>query len=251
MTGSDAWVIVPAKSFALAKRRLSPLLSDSERAMLARMMLADVLGAATGVPGLRNIAVVANSDGVAREAVRLGALVIDDGEAAGTNDAIKAGLAAVERLGGRCVVILPGDVPAVLSQDISGLLVAAKRGHIAIVPATRDGGTNALAISRPEQLKPCFGVQSFAHHVSAANQIGIKPKVVLNERLGLDIDQPGDLFQFLDRQTVTATDRYLRSIGVLERRRDVAFTVGTADTSMQEPHPGFLRPAMWHPSLHK
>lgn len=244
MIGSDAWIIVPAKSFALAKRRLSPLLNDFERAMLARMMLADVVGAAKGVPGARNIAVVTCSDDVAGEADRLGALVIDDNGACGTNDAIKAGLAAIARRGGQCVVILPSDVPAVLSEDLSGLLAAAKRGCMAIVPATRDGGTNALAISRPEQLEPCFGAESFARHIDAAHRIGIKPKVVLNERLGLDIDQPGDLFQFLDRKTATATDRYLRSIGVSERRSDTAFTMTATDASIREPDSRFLRLAM-------
>lgn len=244
MTREDRWIIVPAKSFALAKWRLSPLLIDSERAMLARTMLADVLNAATGVLGLRNIAVVTSSNDVAREAARMGALVIDDNEATGTNDAIKAGLAAIARHGEQCVVVLPSDVPAVLSEDISGLLAAAERGCVAIVPATRDGGTNALAISRPEQLEPCFGTHSFTRHVSAANQIGIKPKVVLNERLGLDIDQPGDLFRFLDRETATATDRYLRSIGVPERRRDAVLAVAAADVFMREQNPGFFRLTM-------
>lgn len=234
MINDHPWIIVPAKSFVLAKRRLSPLLDDVERAMLARMMLADVLGAAAGVSGQKNVAVVTSSDDVAEVATRLGALVVDDGGATNTNDAIKAGLAAVGQRAGQGVVILPSDVPAVLSADISSLLSAVKRGFIAIVPATRDGGTNALAISEPEQLEPCFGVQSFARHVSAANRIGIRPKVMLNERLGLDIDRPGDLFQFLDRKAVTTTDRYLRSIGVPERRGDTAFTLTTADTSTRK-----------------
>lgn len=251
MIGSDAWIVVPAKSFAMAKCRLSSLLSDSERAMLARMMLSDVLGAAGGALGPRNIAVVTNSDEVAMEALRLGVAVIDDGYAAGTNDAIKAGLAAVGERGGRCVVILPSDVPTVLSEDISGLLAALKRGYMAIVPATRDGGTNALAINLPGQLELCFGAQSFARHVSAANQIGIKPKVVLNGRIGLDIDQPEDLFHFLQRNTATATDRYLRSIGAPERWHDAAFAVAPANASMREPNSGFLRPAISCPSLHK
>lgn len=244
VTGGDAWIIVPAKSFVLAKRRLSSLLCDSERATLARAMLTDVLGAAAGTSGLRNIAVVTSSDDVAQDAMRLGALVINDGGASGTNDAIKAGLAAISQRGGQCVVILPSDVPAVLSEDLSGLLAAAKWGCMVIVPATRDGGTNALAIGRPEQLEPCFGPQSFGRHVNAANQIGIKPKVVLNERLGLDIDQPCDLFQFMDRKTTTATDRYLRSIDVSERRRNPAFTAAVADTSQREQNPKFLRLAI-------
>jgi 2-phospho-L-lactate guanylyltransferase len=129
-----------------------------------------------------------------------------------------------------------------LSEEISGLLIAAKRGYMAIAPATRDGGTNALAIPRPEQLTPCFGPQSFARHIGAANQMGIKPKVVLNERLGLDIDQPCDLFKFLDRKTVTATDRYLRSIGLPDLRCESSFNATTAGTFGSTSRS--LRPAM-------
>jgi 2-phospho-L-lactate guanylyltransferase len=214
----DAWVIIPAKSFACAKQRLSPLLTGGERAVLARTMLADVFRAAAGVSGLDNIAVVTGADDVAREAERLGAMVIDDREAIGTNQAIEAGLAAVRSRGGRCIVTLPGDVPAVMSEDIAALLGIVERGCVAIVPAPRDGGTNALAFDRPERIEPCFGPQSFVRHVASANRAGIKPAVVLNTRLGLDLDQPGDLFRFLDLRTSTATDRYLHAIALPQRR---------------------------------
>jgi len=217
VTCRDAWVIISAKSFACAKQRLSPLLTGRERAALARTMLADIFRAAAGVRGLENIAVVTGADDVAREAERLGAVAIDDREAIGTNQAIQAGLAAVRRRGGRCVVTLPSDVPAVTNEDISTLLDIAERGCVAIVPAPRDGGTNALALDWPERLEPCFGAQSFTRHVAAANHAGIKPVVVLNTRLGLDLDQPGDLFRYLDLRTSTATDRYLRSIALPER----------------------------------
>ena len=78
MIQPNDWVIVPVKSFAGAKRRLSPLLSVAERTTLARTMLGDVLGATAGVPGLRNVAVVTSADDVADYARQLGVIVIDD-----------------------------------------------------------------------------------------------------------------------------------------------------------------------------
>lgn len=243
MSRNGAWVIIPAKSFASAKQRLSPVLTGSERAMLARTMLADVFRAAAGVSGLDNIAVVTGADEVAQEASRFGAMVIDDGEAIGTNQAIQAGLAAVHRRGARCVVTLPSDIPAVTSEDVSMLLDIAARGRVVIVPAPRDGGTNALAFDSPTRLEPCFGTQSFVRHIAAANRAGIKPAVVPSIRLGLDIDQPGDLFRFLDLRTSTATDRYLRAIELAQRNVDrvaeAEFPV--AGAGLRDAGPGLLQ----------
>ncbi|WP_156438688.1 2-phospho-L-lactate guanylyltransferase [Bradyrhizobium valentinum] len=219
MTSPDAWVIVPAKMFLRAKQRLSSFLTASERATLARTMLTDVLEVACSAPTSKKVAVVTSADDVAREAARLGAVVIDDGGANGTNEAIAAGLAGVEKRGGRLVVALPSDVPAIMSEDISTLLQAAERNRVVIVPAPRDGGTNAVAFTLARPLQPCFGPDSFARHIAAADRLGIEPLVCRNARIGLDLDSPADLFDFLDLSTLTATDRYLRSINLGERRR--------------------------------
>lgn len=225
MSRDDTWVIIPAKSFASAKQRLAPVLTAGERAMLARTMLADVVRAAVGISDPLNIAVVTGADDVTREAAHLGIRVIDDGEAIDINQAIHAGLAAVRRHGGRCVLTLPGDVPAITRETILTLLDIAACGRVAIVPATRDGGTNALALDSPDRLGSCFGSRSFARHIIAANDAGVKPVVVPNARLGLDIDQPDDLFRFLDLRTSTATDRYLRALGLARREASSAQTV--------------------------
>ncbi|WFU71489.1 2-phospho-L-lactate guanylyltransferase [Bradyrhizobium sp. CB2312] len=218
MTTRDAWLVIPAKSFSCAKQRLSPLLTPSERALLARSMLADVLSSACGVIKLNHIVVVTNAEDVAQEAARLGTVVIDDGGADGTNAAVAAGLAAVESHGDELVLVLPSDVPAILSEDVSTLLQAAEANAVVIVPAPRDGGTNAVAFTLARALQPCFGPDSFARHIAAADRLGIEPIVWRNARIGLDLDAPADLFDFLDLNTSTATDRYLRSIDLGQRR---------------------------------
>ncbi|MGL4560542.1 MAG: 2-phospho-L-lactate guanylyltransferase [Afipia sp.] len=217
MIESNAWVIVPVKSFHGAKQRLSPLLSVSERAKLAWTMLGDVLSAAIGVPGLCNVAVVTSDDEVADFTRQLGVVVIDDQGAVGTNAAVKAGFLDVRRRRGGAVVALPSDVPGVLPADIAALFAAVKKAGVAIAPAPRDGGTNALACDVPGRIAPCFGPESFARHVQAANRSGIRPVVVMNGRLGLDIDEPQHLAELLDSQTQTRTDAYLRSLGLNSR----------------------------------
>lgn len=218
MIEHNAWVIVPVKSFDGAKQRLSPLLSVLERAALARAMLGDVLNAAAGVPGLRHVAVVTSADDVADYARQSGVTVIDDQVAHGTNAAVKVGFVDVARRGGGAVIALPSDVPCILSADIVALFAAVKKAGMALAPASRDGGTNALGCAVPGRIAPCFGPDSFARHIQAANRSGIRPVVVMNGRLGLDLDEPRDLAEFLELQTQTQTDAVLRALGLSGRR---------------------------------
>lgn len=236
MIESDAWVIVPVKSFDGAKQRLSPLLSVSERAKLAWTMLGDVLNAAIGVPGLRNVAVVTSADEVADYARQLDIGVIDDHGAVGTNAAVKVGFVDVARRRGGAVVALPSDVPSIRPADISALFAAMRKTGVAIAPAPRDGGTNALACDVPGRIAPCFGPESFARHIQAANRGGIRPVVVMNGRLELHLDEPCHLVEFLELCTQTRTDAYLRSLGLRRRMRwsanddwrDVGYVAGAS-----------------------
>jgi len=209
---ANTWVIVPVKSFTGAKGRLAPLLTASERAALAQAMLGDVLHALAGVAGLRHVAIVTGADEVADDARRLGLAVIDDHGANSTNAAIKVGLIDVARRHGGPVLVLPSDVPCVRSVDIEALLAASRKSGVAIAPALHDGGTNALACDGPGRIAPCFGPSSFARHIQAANRNGLRPVVVPNGRLGLDLDEPHHLAEFLARRTDTRTDAYLRSL---------------------------------------
>jgi 2-phospho-L-lactate guanylyltransferase len=245
---SNAWVIVPAKSFGSAKRRLSPLLSVTERVMLARMMLGDILNAIAGVPGLRNVAVVTSADDVADYVRQLGVTVIDDHGANSTNAAVRVGLMEVARRHGGAVIALPSDVPCILPVDISTLFTAVKKTGVAIAPAPRDGGTNALACVDPERIAPCFGPDSFARHIDAANRSGIRPVVVMNGRLGLDLDEPCHLVEFLDAHTQTQTDAYLRSLRLSDRMEwpadaDWESFIPAAESGASQHEPA--SPAVW------
>lgn len=217
MMHPDPCVIVPVKSFEGAKRRLAPLLSVSERAALARAMLSDVLAAAIAAVGPQRVTVVTSADEVADHARRAGVGIIDDEGVKGTNAAVKAGFAKVARQRGGAVMALPSDIPGIIPADIAALFSAAERSRIALAPAPEDGGTNALACDAAGRIAPCFGPDSFARHIEAANAAGIRPAVLLNQRLGLDLDEPRHLMLFLDRATSTQTDAYLRSLGLQAR----------------------------------
>ncbi len=217
MIDANTWVIVPVRSFTGAKSRLAPLLTAPERATLGQTMLGDVLGALAGVAGLRHVAIVTGADEVADHARQSGLVVIDDHGASSTNAAIKVGLIDVARRRGGPVLVLPSDVPCVRSVDIEALLMASKKSGVALAPALHDGGTNALACDVPARIPPCFGPDSFNRHVRAANQAGLRPVVLMNGRLGRDLDEPAQLVEFLAMQTETRSDAYLRSLRLADR----------------------------------
>ena len=212
MIGANAVVVVPVKSFHGAKRRLAPVLGVVERAGLVRAMLTDVLAAAVAIVGPQRVLVVTGDDDVASDVREIGVGVVDDEGVRGTNAAVKVGFAAVARRGGGAAMALLGDIPGVLPADIAALFAAAERAQVALAPAPEDGGTNALACREVGRIASCFGPNSFAHHIAAANAAGIRPVVLLNQRLGLDIDEPHHLRAFLDRATSSQTDRYLRTL---------------------------------------
>lgn len=217
MIDMAAFVIIPVKSFRGAKRRLAPVLGVAERAGLARAMLGDVLAAVTATVVSGRVIVVSGDDEVADYARGCGVRIVDDEGARGTNAAVKAGFAAVMRQGCGAVAALPGDVPGVRPTDIAMLFAAALRSGVALAPASQDGGTNALALDRVGRIGACFGPDSFARHVEAANAAGLRPVVVRNRRLGLDLDEPAHLFAFLGLATSTLTDGYLRTLGLAAR----------------------------------
>lgn len=229
MIASNAFVVVPVKSFHGGKRRLAPMLGMSERAGLVRAMLGDVLAAAVAVVGPQRVLVVTGDDDVAADVRKIGVDVVNDEGVRGTNPAVKIGFAAALRRGGGPVMALLGDLPGVLPVDIVALFSAAERAQVALAPAPEDGGTNALVCREVGRIAPCFGPNSFARHIDASNAIGIRPVVLLNQRLGLDIDEPYHLRAFLERATSSQTDRYLRTLDLgvrSEASKGVTFPAG-------------------------
>ena len=62
-----------------------------------------------------------------------------------------------------------------------------------------------------------FGFKSFKPHVEAAYDIGITPRIVRNERIGLDVDTPEDLIRVIERIGPSKTRTYLESSGIASR----------------------------------
>lgn len=191
--GKGPWAIVPAKGFARAKTRLAPLLQPHERAELASAMLRDVLGVLAHSPVLGGILLVSGDADVARMAADYGVATLMEPMEAGTNAAVQRGLDHLKMVGAERCVVVQADIPFLASHELAAVLGALERNSLALVPASRDGGTNMLALARPDLIAPNFGHDSFARHLRAAAALGITAEVLQLTGASHDIDVPTDL----------------------------------------------------------
>jgi 2-phospho-L-lactate guanylyltransferase len=205
------WAVVPVKSFARAKARLSPLLDLRQRAELARAMLTDVLVGLRHVGGLSGILVVTRDPGAADIARAHAAETIGDPLERGANAAIELAIPVLLARGADAMLAVPGDVPQIEPGELTPITAALDGPSVTLVAAARDGGTNLLGCAPVDVIAPCFGVNSFARHVAAARQMALEPRVFAARSLAHDLDRAADLREFQARHP-TQTGTYLAEL---------------------------------------
>ena len=184
--------ILPVKSFANAKQRLSAGIDPALRRRLAEAMLDDVLLALAGT-SIDEVIVVTAGRRPTALAHRRGASVIADDER-GHNEAARLGVRQAIRAGAERVIMVPGDCPALDPAELDALLArpSAERSLL-VVPDRHGTGTNALVIRPPDAVAPAFGPGSCQRHVRLAEAEGLAHEIVAVASLALDIDTPDDL----------------------------------------------------------
>jgi 2-phospho-L-lactate guanylyltransferase len=210
----EIWAVVPVKRLHLAKRRMAPMLSQSERTMLARVMLQDVL-ATLGAAELAGVVVV-SSDPMAEElAKQFHARVVADASESGVNDALRHGLASLDPKSSPLIV--PADVPLATVGEVQAVINSMEHQDVALVPAHADGGTNALAMRTPDLLAPSFGIDSHARHLAAARQENLSVETLRLDGLGFDLDRPEDLIMPVKENDHSLTTAVLAELNIAAR----------------------------------
>jgi 2-phospho-L-lactate guanylyltransferase len=177
--------IVPVKSLAAAKSRLAPALAPDVRAELVIRMLDAVVAACRNASAITDVLVVTPEPALARRAE----LLVDEGT--GHGPALALALRDPRAREGALVVM--ADCPLATSDAVDRLAAAAD--PLALV-ASRDGGTNALALADPALLVPVFDVPgSLALTTVRARSSGIEPVILDEPSLAFDVDSPADLGQ--------------------------------------------------------
>lgn len=180
----DTAVLVPVKSFAVAKGRLRGHLSDAERERLARWTAGRVVAAAAP----HQVFVACDDEGVAEWAAARGAIVAW-GPGLGLNGAIDAAVEDVVAVAGFArVTIVHGDLP-----DPRGVASVGRGDAVVIVPDRHGDGTNVLSRPVGVALPAQYGGGSFARHLAAALATGAPVTVRHDPFLSVDIDTLDDL----------------------------------------------------------
>jgi 2-phospho-L-lactate/phosphoenolpyruvate guanylyltransferase len=184
---SSPWVLIPVKSFNVAKQRLSGVLDPAERRALAVELATGVIAAAAPWPTI----VISGDDEVDALARTLGASTIPD-PGSGLVAAIEAGAAQAYAAGAHRIVIVHADLPLVSS--LSEHLHVAELGpnEILIVPDRHRSGTNVLSLHSSMEFPLQYGPGSFGLHLTEARRRGFVVIERVDRQLSLDIDTPAD-----------------------------------------------------------
>lgn len=185
----SCWLVIPVKPPGQAKSRLSEVLDSSQRAALARAMLARVLQAAQGAHGIAQVALLGPSRLGAAEDVML---LADPG--GGLNPAIHSAFDHAASQGASRCIILFADLPQLTSDDVDRLVSLAP-DELGIAPDRHRSGSNALSLPLPagKAFTFAFGPDSFAAHKAEAGRLGLRIEEVASPGLSRDIDTPQDL----------------------------------------------------------
>jgi 2-phospho-L-lactate guanylyltransferase len=192
--------LVPIRSLAGGKARLGGAIDAEEREELLVGMLRQTVELLVAWPACRTVHVVSADPRALAVASEAGAHAVPQhGE--GLNEGLRLGLGAARDGGASAVLILPADLPLLATSSLDRLLdagdaaLAAGSGRplVVIAPSDARGGTNALLLSPPDVIAPCFGAASFEAHARAAAAAEATLQLVTDPGLGFDLDTPEDL----------------------------------------------------------
>jgi len=187
----SAGVVVPVKAFSQAKQRLSPQLSASERAELARLMATHVVSVAAPF----DVFVVCDDLEVKEWAKSLGVGVVMC-PGVGLNRAVAQGVEHLLQHGFRRAIIAHGDLPFASGFARfagKGAEGSSKEAVAYIAPDRWESGTNVLSIPAGSDFAFSYGPGSFVRHAEEAQRLGLKVEICRDADLAWDIDLPRDL----------------------------------------------------------
>ena len=176
-------MLIPVKAFSDAKARLAGALAPEERAALAQSMASVVVAAASPL----DVWIVCDDAKVAAWATRQGASVLWK-PGRGLNGAVNEGVADLAHLDVDTVIVAHADLPH--AQQLEWLV---ETDAVTLVPDRHGDGTNVIVIPTDSGFVFSYGPASFTRHKAEAERLGLRVRVIHDERLAWDVDRPEDL----------------------------------------------------------
>lgn len=187
------WLVIPAKHATLAKSRLSPVLDDEARAVLARLLLARLLTLVTRTEGIADAVVVSGDAGLRAIARLFGYHSLPD-PTPDLNASLEAGRRVALARGAQALLVLPTDLPWLSQAALARLLAhdTPPTPRVVLAYDQQGRGTNAL-LQRPADAIPfCFGIGSGPRHRALAARAGLPVIELHDPALAHDLDLPED-----------------------------------------------------------
>ena len=203
-------ILVPVKDLSAAKQRLAAVLDQPSRTELAQAMLRDVVAALAAWPRRPQCALVTSDPFAVELAKENNFEIIPDRLNPGETGAIEMATRACIERGVDFTLVIPADIPLIQASELEEIFAQAPEEGTVLAPAADGRGTNA-AFRRPANLFPLrFGNDSFKPHLAAAQATG-KPYLVLQlPGIGVDVDNPEDLYHLVAHPGKTRTQSLLR-----------------------------------------
>jgi 2-phospho-L-lactate guanylyltransferase len=110
------------------------------------------------------------------------------------NEALEQARRVCVANGAQALLVVAADLPRLRVRDVEKLAALGEDvPQVVIVPATRDGGTNALLLNPANAIPFLFGEASFAKHAAAARELGLPVQEYTSDTVTFDLDVPEDL----------------------------------------------------------
>lgn len=196
-------VLIPCKSLAFGKSRLSALLNAREREAFCHDLLVNTLRLAISAVGNANVRLV-SADPAAEQIAK------DVGVESHTKDwpdlntalsGIRDELVALSHWNE--TVVLPIDLPLATKAAIQAVI--SEQADVTIVPDRKERGTNILMLrgSAFAGFPFAYGELSFATHRETVAKRGWSLLIRRMAELAFDIDEPDDYFEWKKVQAGT------------------------------------------------
>ena len=209
-------IVIPVKSPSRAKFRLEAVLSEADRSRLALTMARDVFDAVSKLQGYGRF-VISDDPAMLDEGRRFGLEPLTDRVSQGQTAAVHQGFTAAWERGYTAALTIPGDVPAVTTEELDELGRYRTEIEVLLTPDREHTGTNGLRLVPPHAITLRFGEDSFNLHLAEARRANRSVEVKEVEGLRYDLDRPDDIVAFMQLNRQTATRELLTELDVAER----------------------------------
>jgi 2-phospho-L-lactate guanylyltransferase len=209
-------IVVPVKSPRRAKHRLESVLNEVERERLALVMAREVFTAVSALSTYGRF-VVSDDPEILEEGRRFGLEPLTDRVGQGQSAAVRQGFAAAWERGFTAALTIPGDVPAITSEELAEFGDYRPEIEVLLAPDRERFGTNGLRLVPPHAITLRFGEDSFSLHQAEARRANRSFEAKDVEGLRYDLDRPDDVVAFMQLPRDTATRRLLEELGFAER----------------------------------